>query len=84
MTYESHHTKNPPRDVLTVHQEGPTAGHMAKAIGCCAAVPPTVPHPGSPQAEVMGCPIFINLNDAFSSPHRAAFQEPGHFRLWYP
>jgi hypothetical protein len=69
-------------DILTFYQEGPAAGHLALDIRGRATVPPTVPGPGSQQAEVMGSSIFINLNDTFLPPYRDAFQEPGHFRLW--
>lgn len=72
------------RSVLTFHLEGPATGHLASGVGSSAAVCPTVPGPGSQQAEVMGASIFINLNAALLSPHGSAFQEPGHFRLWNP
>lgn len=51
------------------HLEGPATGHLASGVGSSAAVCPTVPGPGSQQAEVMGASIFINLNAAFLSPH---------------
>ena len=72
------------RDVLTFHQEGPTTGHLASDVGGCTAVAPAVPGPGSPQAEVMGPPSFVNLDAALPTPHGDTVQEPGHFRFWDP
>ena len=72
------------RDVLTFHQEGPATGHLASDIGGCATVAPAVPGPGSPQAEVMGPPSFVNLDAALLTPHGDTVQEPGHFRFWDP
>lgn len=83
------HAKHPKklgsgRDVLTLNSEGPAAGHPASAVGSCAAVLPAVSGPGSQQAEAVGSLVLINLNGAFSCPHRDAFQEPGYLRLRDP
>ena len=59
-------------------------GRLASDIGGCAAVAPAVLGPGSPQAEVMRPPSFVNFDAALSTPHRDTVQEPGHFRFGDP
>lgn len=72
------------RNVLTFHQECPVTGHLASDVGGCAAVIPSIPCPGSQQAEAMRPTIFIKLSGAFPSPHGGTFQEPGHLGLRDP